>query len=140
MLNFIKYLLVFVLIVTGSNVFAGSFSYNCSSSDVSCNDLFNDLITDKFTNRYDHNKYEIFVYSRSRGFSNGSGIVFTFVGVAPIVNKELNVMPNSSYNNYGYFENIGDAYSSNEKLKNSIRKAITSMMADCEETPNCNIN
>lgn len=132
-------LIVAALAVLSSAASAGNFSYYCDT-EVSCNQLFNDLVTDKFIKKYPDGKWEIFVLTSMAHFSDGSASGTAIIGVRPLRKDDLNVLPTRKFYRNGYRENLENTYAFKEFEKNLIRNAITDMMAKCDDTPSCDIS
>lgn len=118
---------------------ADTFSIQCANSEVSCDDLFADLVSAKFTRFYDHNKWSIFVYSENFVYSNGSGVVSVLVGVVEQNASAYSYFPRKRWARATFRPTMGNAYEQRESLRLAIRKTVEAMMAACEDSPNCNI-
>jgi hypothetical protein len=136
-----KFLAAMLLGIVGvSPALAGTYSFDCGSSKVNCKDLFADLVPDKFTTRYDHRHYQIFVYSAISAFSDGAGVTVAIVGVTPTSSGNVSYFPNRQWRHTIHRPKVGNAYDQQELLKSTVRKAIESMMAECENQPQCDID
>ena len=135
-MRYLKFtIVVFFLCISTAN--AGEFSYDCFQSDLSCKNLFNDLVTQKFTNAYNYKKWSIFVYGDKAAFSDGSGVTYTIVG---LVDANANSpFPKTWWRRVHYYQNMGNAYAENKELHTLIREAVTDMMADCDASPTCDL-
>lgn len=133
-------ILLFAILLITNNSFAGTFRYACGASEVNCDGLFNDIVTDKYIAHYPAEKFEIFVYSKNVPYSDGSGVTQTIVGVVERNNSTYTHFPNSWWTRTDYFENMGNAYKKTERLQQSVRTAIQNMMAACQDSPNCKID
>lgn len=119
---------------------AGTFSYNCQTK-VDCKGLFNDLISDKFTEKYNSSKWEIFIYADTFAFGNGSGATYAVAGVIPLKTKDkFSSFPNVTQSAIKTTDAMGNAYQKYEIERQIIRKAIEGLMAECENRPACNLD
>jgi len=135
-----KKLIVLVMLIASSfSVYAGRYSYNCWMTDISCDGLFRDMVSDKFTAKFPHDRFEIFVYAKTHAFSDGSGVSYSIVGVVPMLNQSYKFFPNRVWRNVTYFKNVGDSYAQKSHSREVIRKSIQAMMADCDYSKNCDI-
>jgi hypothetical protein len=129
-------LVICIVLFATSNLYAGYYSYDCSKSAVSCDNLFSDIVTEKYTKTFDNEKWDIFVYSATNAFSDGSGLHYAIVGVVP---SKSGIFPKRWWQRVNYKENIGNSFAQKDGLGAVIRTAIEAMMASCEDSPDCNI-
>lgn len=132
-------LIAAALAVFSTAASAGNFTYYCDT-EVSCKQLFNDLVTDKFIKKYPDTKWEIFVLTSMAHFSDSSASGSAIIGVRPLRKDDLNVLPTRMFHRNGYREHLESTYDFNAFEKNLIRSGITDMMAKCDNTPNCDIS
>lgn len=124
---------------------AGMFSYDCSPvENISCDGLFSDIVTDKFTTKYPHTEWKIQAYARYSIFSNGAGAGHAFIGVVPILKgkngKELDLIPAQWFSRTSSTANDVSPFQKNEELRLMLRKATEAMMAQCDATKNCDLD
>lgn len=124
---------------------SGTFTYSCNAvSSISCDGLFKDIVTDKFTARYHHAKWKITAYAQYAVFSNGGGAGHAFVGVVPIVRgkggNELDLFPDRWFSRTVYTTNDVTPFKRNEELRSMLRDAAEVMMAECDANKNCDID
>jgi len=77
-----KILVLAVLLFASVSSYAGNFAFTCHA-DVSCKDLFPDMVTDKFMEKFPNDQWAIFVIGRMSPFSDGAGVSYAEVGVVP---------------------------------------------------------
>lgn len=118
---------------------ADTFSIQCANSEVSCDDLFADLVSAKFTRFFDHKRWAIFVYSENFVYSHGSGVASVLVGAVEQNASAYSYFPRKRWARATFRPTMGNAYEQREGLRLAIRKTVESMMAACEDSPTCNI-
>jgi len=119
---------------------AGTYAYNCSKADVSCDGLFSDLVSDKFTKTYSYKNYEIFVYSNTTVLDNGATSIHAFAGVTPKSgNRDFDYSPNRWWSSSIHYDRTLSAYDKIEASREAIRDCIEGMMAVCDDSPSCSI-
>lgn len=118
---------------------AGEFRYSCSTN-VDCNNLFTDLVSEKFMNRYPAKNWEIYVLSDSLQYTNAGASGVALVGVRRYRADGLFVVPKQRYARHQYSPSVSNSYEQNDFERQMIRNALEVMMADCDSKPNCNIN
>ena len=118
---------------------ADTFTIQCGHSEVSCDDLFGDLVTAKFTRAFDHRVWAIFVYSQNVAYSDGSGVAMTIVGVVEQNRSKYSYFPRKRWSRAVFRLVMGNAYERKEALRQAVRKTVETMMAECEDSPTCNI-
>jgi hypothetical protein len=118
---------------------ADTFSIQCANSEVSCDNLFPDLVSAKFTRFFDHRKWAIFVYSQKFVYGNGSGVASVLVGVVEQNESANSYFPRKRWARAVFRPTMGSAYEQRESLRLAIRKTAESMMVACEDSPTCNV-
>jgi hypothetical protein len=121
------------------------FSYACGAvENISCDGLFVDIVTDKFTAKYPHTEWKIQAYAKYSIFSNGGGAGHAFVGVVPKLKgkngKELDLIPDWRFSRTSSTTNDVSPLQKNEELRLMLRKATEAMMAQCDASKNCDID
>lgn len=130
------------VVLISTQAFASSsdtFAIQCNTSEVSCDDLFSDLITTKFTKTFSHNKWAIFVHSANFAYSDGSGVASVIAGIVEQNKTRYSYFPLKRWSRAMFRPAMGNAYERKEALRQAIRKTIESMMAECEDSPTCNL-
>lgn len=87
------YLILPILLAMAQPAVAGEFSVRCAYVNQNldnCASSIKDIVTDKFTEKYRSDKYQIFVHSYVTGYSNGG---FTSYAVTGVVLKGSNDFP-----------------------------------------------
>ena len=134
-----KFLISSLIALLSATASAGSFSYRCQT-DVSCDSLFSDIVTDKYVKYYPADKWQIYVLTSMAHYSDGMASGTAIVGVRPIRKDNLNVLPANRFFRNGYRANVENAYALNDFEKELIRNAVTDMMAKCNEQQKCQID
>ena len=127
------------LTLSSSSEARADFTWECGHADVSCRGLMNDLVTQKFTARFAHDRYAIQVYAETTRFDQGDGVTMAIVGVVPRARGTHAHMPNRIWRVVTYHARVGDAYERQQKSRNAIRRAVENMMASCDDSPSCDI-
>lgn len=118
---------------------AAPFGFYCRS-DVQCEGLFDDLVIDKFTTRYPHAQWRIFVESHAYSFGDGAGAAHASVGVTPAPAGKQILFPRKTIGHIVTRENVKSAYAKQQMEREAIRAAVESLMAGCDDSRNCNLD
>lgn len=140
-----KKLLVAAALVAASQAAMGGEFYYISRGSLNVADLdgkINDLVSDKFTKRYSHKSWGIYIYADTANAGNdGSALAFASVGVAK---KGLaGLQPASRAFSYLVRDPaIKNATLVQKKplLIEQVRGALRALMDECEKSPNCDID
>lgn len=118
---------------------AAPFSFYCRS-DVRCDGLLDDLVTDKFTSRYPHTKWRIFVESHPYSFGDGAGAAHASVGVTSAGTGKQIILPGKTLGHLLTRENVKSAYAKQQIERDVIRAAVEALMAQCDDSKNCDVD
>lgn len=129
-----------LLALTAAAAQAGTYSYLCNTN-VKCDELFSDLVTERFTTRYNSNKWELFVVADFIRYSDNTGSGMALVGVRPRAGKnDTGIFPSRYWTYHRYSPTVKTAYDVAEEEKQVIRSAVTELMAACDNTQNCKLD
>lgn len=132
--------------LAGISFSAFSGQYSCSSyGGAGCAEHIKDIVTDKFTSKFPHSKYEIVVVYEYQTYSNGGGVGFAVAGVSPKVAESnkygaLSLMPIRRFT--ATQRNTGDSINPYQKTQNEIgliRDAVQLLMEACDRDANCDV-
>ncbi|MFN4327623.1 MAG: hypothetical protein ACK4FF_02000 [Limnobacter sp.] len=140
-----KKLLVAAALVAASQAAMGGEFYYTPRGSLNVADLdgkINDLVSDKFTKRYPHKSWGIYIYtSTANAGTDGSALAFASVGVAK--RGLAGLQPASrQFDSLGNHPAIINATLVQKKpyLIEHVRYALRDLMDKCETSPNCDID
>lgn len=134
-----KTIVIGLLSIFSAYANAGEFRISCNTS-VDCNNLVNDLVSDKFINRYPAKKWEIYVLSDSLQYTNTGVSGMALVAVRPRRADGLSVVPERRFFYHMKNPSINNPHEKNNFEREMIRAGVEYMMAECDSKPNCNID
>ncbi|MDC7704031.1 hypothetical protein [Vogesella indigofera] len=134
-----KTIVIGLLSIFAAYANAGQYRFFCNVN-VDCTDLFTDLVSDNFTNKYPAKNWEIYVLADTVQYTTDVVTGMAFAGVRPYRADGLSVVPGLRFNSHRYETATNNPYEKNKIEREVIRGAIEYMMSECERRPNCNIN
>lgn len=120
-----------------SNAQASTFSYYCDAK-VDCKNLLTDIVTDKFTAKYDVKRWTLFVRAETVIFGDGSGAATAFAGTVPRQDGgRFRFYPIVTQSAITVKSKIGNSFDQLAVEKAVIRQAVEGLMALCESKADC---
>ncbi|MGZ3239864.1 MAG: hypothetical protein ACXWIN_02560 [Burkholderiaceae bacterium] len=133
-------LLILLVAVFGFSINAYSETTGSTCrANVECKGLFNELLTDKFLDRFPPDKWEIFVYADTYAFGDGKAISQAVVGVVPISKEKFVYFPNQTSSHIVTTPRLSKGYDQEDVERKTIRRAVEKLMASCNEQKNCDL-
>ncbi|HEY8099531.1 MAG TPA: hypothetical protein VIF82_02165 [Burkholderiaceae bacterium] len=134
-------LFIFVFIALGLSIpcIAQTTSSTCRAN-VECKGLFNELVTDKFLERFPPDKWEIFVYADTYAFGDGKATSQAVVGVVPVSTGKFVYFPNQTSSHIVTTPRLSNGYDKQDVERKTIRRAVEKLMASCNALKNCDLD
>lgn len=143
----VPFALMSLLVLAVPPVVAGQFTTTCFSDLPTCSGLVNDLVTDKFTEAYPADAWEIVILAETHRYETGGAVSYAVVGVArrqpanakgdsPSLVPEYR-FTSTTRSNDDSKQVTADA--ARTMTRDTIRSAVSDMMAACAEKPKCDL-
>lgn len=119
---------------------AGEFRVHCFGPVSNCATKVNDIVTDKFSQRFPATRYQIAVVAEFQPYSNGGGVGYAVAGISPVLKDNTTQFP---INRFSATTRIIDRkispYDVTKETEELLRRAVEQLMAACDRSPSCDV-
>lgn len=132
--------LVLGLLCIAAPASAGVYSVNWYADVPDASALVRDIVTDRFTEKFPADDWNIVVVAEFHAYSDGGGVGYAVAGVAPKVNSPMALFPIRRYSSTTRIVNrtVGPR-EQREQTEDLIRRAVEQLMAACDASATCEV-